>query len=105
DGLSVADQQMITGRIRALLLGQDPFDRELIWKWMWVANIPEHIGSVIDNTLWHPAGRGRETPVYKLMGGARVIVKACASTYPNIGVPQVDAEHAFPSKHKGYVAD
>jgi L-alanine-DL-glutamate epimerase-like enolase superfamily enzyme len=104
DGLNVVDQGTITGRIRDLIVGQDPFDRELIWKWMWVANIPEHIGSVIDNALWDLAGRAFETPVYKLMGGARDRVKAYASTYPNIGVPRVYAEHALACRDEGYVA-
>jgi len=104
DGLNVVDQQIILGRIRDLILGQDPFDRELIWKWLWVANIPEHIASVIDNVLWDLAGRAFETPVYKLMGGARDRAKAYASTYPNIGVPRVYAEHALACKAEGYVA-
>jgi L-alanine-DL-glutamate epimerase-like enolase superfamily enzyme len=104
DGLNVVDQAMITGRIRSLIVGQDPFDRELIWKWMWVANIPEHIASVIDNALWDLAGRVFGTPVYKLMGGARDKVKAYASTYPNIGLPRVYAEHALACKDDGYVA-
>ena len=32
-----------------LLVGQDPMDREMIWKWLWVANVQENIASVIDN--------------------------------------------------------
>ena len=104
DGLNVVDQQMIMGRIKSLLIGQDPFDRELIWKWMWVANFPEHVASVIDNALWDLAGRAFDTPIYKLMGGARDKVKAYASTYPNIGVPRVYAEHAVVCKDEGYLA-
>ena len=29
----------------------------MIWKWLWVANIPENVASVIDNALWDLAGR------------------------------------------------
>ncbi len=87
DGLNVVDAGVITGRIKALLVGQDPLDREMVWKWMWVANISENILSVIDMTLWDLAGRYHNTPVNKLMGGARNKVKAYASTYPNIGQP------------------
>ena len=60
----------------------------MIWKWLWVANFPENVASVIDNALWDLAGRFG-LPVYKLMGGARDKLKAYASTYPNIGVPRV----------------
>ena len=104
DGLNVVDQQVILGRIKDLIVGQDPLDRELIWKWLWVANIQENIASVIDNALWDLAGRAFETPVYKLMGGARDTAKAYASTYPNIGVPRVYAEHAIACRDEGYVA-
>src|SRR5690606_11231309 len=101
EGLNVVDQHMITTRIKDLLVGQDPLDREMIWKWMWVANIQENVASVIDNALWDLAGRHANLPVYKLMGGARDKVKAYASTYPNIGVPRVYAEHALACKNEG----
>jgi L-alanine-DL-glutamate epimerase-like enolase superfamily enzyme len=104
EGLNVVDQQLIRGRIRSLLVGQDPLDREMIWKWLWVANFPENVASVIDNALWDLAGQAFKTPVYKLMGGAREKVKAYASTYPNIGVPHVYAEHALACKKEGYIA-
>ena len=51
EGLNVVDQQMILWRLKDLLVGQDPLDREMIWKWLWVANIPENVASVIDNAL------------------------------------------------------
>ncbi len=104
EGLNASDQNLILSRIRDLLLGCDPFDREMVWKWLWVANIPEHVASVIDNALWDLAGRVLEKPVYKLMGGARDRVKAYASTYPNIGKPEVYAEHAIQCKNEGYPA-
>ena len=105
EGLNIVDQQMIRGRILPLLRGQDPFDREMVWKWLWVANIPENVASVIDNALWDLAGRAFNQPVYKLMGGAgREKVKAYASTYPNIGKPHVYAEHALACKNEGYQA-
>jgi L-alanine-DL-glutamate epimerase-like enolase superfamily enzyme len=104
EGLSPDDQRLLLGRIRDLLLGQDPFDRELIWKWLWVANIPENISSVVDMMLWDLAGRALEQPVYKLLGGARDRVKAYASTYPNLGDPKVYAEHALECKQQGYLA-
>ncbi len=104
EGLNSVDQALLLGRIRSLLIGQDPFDRELIWKWMWVANLSENVASVVDLMLWDLAGRAANLPVYKLMGGARDRVKAYASTYPNIGQPSVYAEHALACKKEGYLA-
>ena len=104
EGLNVVDQQMILTRVKKLIVGQDPLDRELIWKWMWVANYPENVQSVIDNALWDFAGQAFKTPVYKLMGGSRDKILAYASTYPNIGVPRVYAEHALACKAEGYKA-
>ncbi|WP_394155048.1 enolase C-terminal domain-like protein [Loktanella salsilacus] len=104
DGLNVVEQAMLTGRIKALLVGQDPLDREMIWKWLWVANIPEVVASTVDLALWDLAGRLFGQPVYKVMGGARDKVKAYASTYPNIGSPQVYADHARACQAQGYTA-
>ena len=104
EGLNIVDQQLLLGRIKPLLVGQDPLDREMIWKWMWVANISENVASVVDLMLWDLAGRAANLPVYKLMGGARDRVKAYASTYPNIGQPKVYAEHALQCKREGYLA-
>ena len=104
DGMTRDEQALIEGRVRNMLLGVDPFDRETIWKWMWVANLPEVASSVIDLALWDLAGRAFGQPVYKVMGGARDRVKAYASTYPNIGKPQVYADHALACKAEGYTA-
>jgi L-alanine-DL-glutamate epimerase-like enolase superfamily enzyme len=104
EGLKPDDREVLLGRIRSLIVGQDPLDRELIWKWMWVANIPEHIGSIVDLALWDLAGRAADLPAYKLLGGARDRVKAYASTYPNLGSPDVYAQHAVECKQNGYLA-
>jgi L-alanine-DL-glutamate epimerase-like enolase superfamily enzyme len=103
--LSLADIEMIHGRVRKLLVGQDPLDRELIWKWFWVAaNMPEIIGSVVDNALWDLAGRALNLPVHKLMGGAGRRVKAYASSHKNMGRPRDYADHAMACKRQGYLA-
>lgn len=104
EGLNNVDQNLILGRIRDLLIGQNPLDREMIWQWLLVAWFPENVASVIDNALWDLAGRMTNLPVYKLIGGARDKVKAYASTYPNIGKPKVYAEHALACKKEGYIA-
>ena len=101
-GLTQDDVGMLHGRIRNILLDVDPFDREAIWHWLWVANIPEHILSVVDCTLWDLQARYFEVPVHKLLGGARSKVKAYGSTYPNLGAPDVYAAHAKECQAQGY---
>ena len=76
------------GRVKPLLVGQDPFDREKFWHWMWVAKVPENILSTIDLALWDLQARGFGVPVHKLLGGCRDRVKAYASTFPNMGTPE-----------------
>jgi len=104
EGLTVTDAEMIQTRMRNLLVGQDPLDREMIWKWMWVANIQENVASVIDNCLWDLGGKHAGVAVHKLMGGARDRIKAYASTYPNIGQPKAYADHALACIKEGYQA-
>ena len=104
DGLDVVNQAIIEGRIKPMLVGQDPFDRELFWHWMWVAKIPENIMGVIDMALWDLAGTYANLPVHKLLGGYRTKVKAYASTYPNMGSVQNYAEHAIACRDRGYQA-
>ncbi len=103
-GLNPVDQSLVLGKIRDLLLGHDPFDREMFWKWMWVANFPENVASAVDNALWDLAGQATGQPVYKLLGGARDKVKAYASSFLNLGPPQVYADYALQCKNEGYLA-
>ena len=65
EGLNVVDQQLIRRPHPDLLVGQDPLDREMIWKWMWVANIPENV-----------AQRHRQ----RALGPRRPGVRDCRST-------------------------
>jgi L-alanine-DL-glutamate epimerase-like enolase superfamily enzyme len=69
---------------------------------MWVANIEENLISVLDMALWDLQARLFEVPLYKLLGGCREKVKAYASTYPNLGSPEVYAQHAVDCKNLGY---
>lgn len=104
-GLTTGEVELVERRVKKLLLGLDPLNRELIWKYLWVAaNIPENIASVIDNALWDLAGKHANLPVYKLMGGARDRVKAYASSHKNMGQPRDYAEHAKACKEQGYPA-
>ncbi len=104
EGLHEHSRQVILGRVKPMLVGQDPLDREKIWKWLWVMNAPEHVTGAIDMALWDLAGRQAGLPVHKLLGGARDKIKAYASTYPNMGPPENYAEHALACKREGYTA-
>ena len=102
DGMPAEERAAMEGRLRSMILGQDPFDRERFWHWMWVANIPENLLSVLDMTLWDLQARAYGVPVYKLLGGCRDKIKAYASTFPNMGMPEEYAQHAVDCKAKGY---
>lgn len=104
DGLARATQAYITNRVKPMLVGEDPFDREKFWQWLYAAKTPENVMGVIDMALWDLAGRVTDLPVYKLLGGCRDTVKAYASTYPNMGSPENYAEHALACKRQGYQA-
>ncbi|GAA4993075.1 enolase C-terminal domain-like protein [Actinopolymorpha pittospori] len=104
DGLAQPARDHIEHRVKPMLVGENPFDRERFWHWMWGAKTPENVMSVIDMALWDLAGRVAGQPVYKLMGGCRDRVKAYASTYPNLGSPQVYAAHAAECVRQGYPA-
>ncbi len=102
DGLLADERAALRGRIKNLLVGQDPFDRERFWHWMWVANLPENLISVVDMALWDLQARYFGVPLYKLLGGCRDKVKAYASTYPNMGSVENYAQHALDCKAQGY---
>jgi L-alanine-DL-glutamate epimerase-like enolase superfamily enzyme len=104
DGLDAVSRAYIEQRIRPMLIGQNPFDRELFWHWMWVSKTPENIMGVIDMALWDLAGQATGLPASKLLGGYRDKVKAYASTYPNMGSVQNYAEHAVACRDRGYQA-
>jgi L-alanine-DL-glutamate epimerase-like enolase superfamily enzyme len=102
DGLLSGQRAVLEGRIRSLILGQDPFDRERFWHWLWVANVDENLISVLDMALWDLQARAFGLPLYKLLGGCRDRVKAYASTFPNMGTPDDYARHAAACKAQGY---
>lgn len=104
DGLAPAGREILLNRIKPMLLGQDPLDRERFWQLLWAAKTPENLWSVVDMALWDLLGRVTNLPVYKLLGGCRDRVRAYGSTYPNMGPPEVYAEHALACKRQGYTA-
>jgi len=104
DGLVPATRDFLETRIKSMLVGLDPFDREKVWQWLWAAKTPENVIGVVDMALWDLLGRATGLPVYKLLGGCRDRVPAYASTYPNMGMPEDYAKHALECKQQGYRA-
>ena len=102
DGMTADQIAVLQDRIKPLVLGQDPFDRERFWHWMWVSNIEENILSVLDMALWDLQARAFTVPLYKLLGGCRDKAKAYASTFPNMGPPEEYASHAAACQAEGY---
>ena len=68
DGLDVVNRAYIEERIRPLLIGQNPFDREKFWHWMWAAKTPENIMGVVDMALWDLAGQVAGLPGFQAAG-------------------------------------
>ena len=95
--------------VKDLLIGENPLDREKIWNWMYQAftfnpGASEPLIGVIDAALWDLFGRMIELPIHKILGGARDKITAYASTFPQLGGPEVYAQHALDCKAKGYKA-
>ena len=69
-------QAMIDEQFSTLLVGQDPFNIELIWEMLFRASIPFgrrgaaiEVISAIDIALWDLVGKAVGKPVYQLIGG------------------------------------
>jgi len=101
EGLPEHARSFILNRVKPMLVGQDPLDREKFWKWLWVMNAPEHVTGVVDMALWDLAGRQAGQPVHKLLGGARDKIKAYASTYPNMARQRTTPSTPWPASATG----
>ena len=97
------------GPIKQMLVGENPLNREKLWHWMdqmstFGHSLTEHQLGVVDCALWDLAGQKAGLPVYQLLGGTRETVEAYASTFPNLGGPEVYAELARDCVARGYKA-
>jgi L-alanine-DL-glutamate epimerase-like enolase superfamily enzyme len=101
DGFAPGDRALTSRFLGPLLVGIDPLDREQIWQQLWAAKLPENVCSVIDLALWGLAGRVADLPVDKLLGGAPDKVKAYASSFNNLGLPDAYANHAVACRAEG----
>jgi len=98
------------GLLKALLLGKDPLDREVLWETMYHSNRGRghYTGFMLDAmagvdiALWDIAGKALGQPIHKLLGGAfrdRVLL------YGGIGAgatPEAAAEEAKRAVEEGY---
>src|SRR5688500_20341387 len=107
-GYMMGGSTAVTERIvKPLLLGENPLDREKLWHWMdqmvtFGHQLSEQDMGVVDCALWDLMGRLTGLPVHKLLGGARDRVKAYASTAPNLGGPEIYADHVRDCQQQGY---
>lgn len=91
--------------IAPMLIGVDPFDRELIWQKLWYAQRFFYTGrglvDTIDNMLWDFASRHAGLPVYKLLGAYRDSIPA----YGLIGGATIEehVDHALRVQAQGFV--
>ncbi|MEV6608528.1 enolase C-terminal domain-like protein [Kutzneria sp. NPDC051319] len=86
-------EPVLSGHIRPVLLGRDPWCREEIWQTLARRQRGAHGGltdralGYVDQALWDLLGRRVGLPVWKLLGGARDRVPAYASTMCGDEIP------------------
>ena len=64
------------------LIGQDPLEREALWRSLWSRVFPLAPGAlaVVDIALWDLLGKASNLPIYQLLGGSRQRIPSYAST-------------------------
>ena len=81
-----ADAGIIESVVKPAIVGEDPYDREKIWRdlnhrqRLNMGTMSDKVLRSVDLALWDLAGRAVGLPVYKLLGGYRDKVPAYAST-------------------------
>jgi len=115
-GYCFGGTQAMVEAAKAVLAGQDPWDRERIWQTLRRHQrlAPQALAdrniAVIDQALWDLAGRQTGLPVSKLLGRYRTTVKAYGSTMcgddlpGGLGTPEAYADFAQALTEEGYTA-
>jgi len=89
DGLALTNRgiivtDLVERRLRAELIGQDPLQREWLWRRVWeldrIEEFPIYALGLVDLALWDLAAKAVGLPVHQLMGGYRTSISAYAST-------------------------
>jgi len=102
---------VITGSLKPLLLGEDPFQVEKFWDQMYRLMVHGRKGetmmaiSAVDCALWDLKGKALKQPVYKLLGGpTRDRVRAYASALGYSLKPEAVADRCLSLVEQGYTA-
>ncbi|MHA6761876.1 enolase C-terminal domain-like protein [Streptacidiphilus sp. PAMC 29251] len=83
-GMGPTVTDLVDRVLRAELIGQDPYQREYLWRRMWevdrIEELPLPVLGLVDNALWDLAGRASGLPTWQVLGGFREKIPAYAST-------------------------
>jgi L-alanine-DL-glutamate epimerase-like enolase superfamily enzyme len=75
---------LIRRRLRDLLIGRDPLQKELLWHEVWeldrIEEFPMYALGTVDVALWDITAKAAGLPLYQLLGGYRDKIEAYAST-------------------------
>jgi L-alanine-DL-glutamate epimerase-like enolase superfamily enzyme len=75
---------LLRRRLREVLVGRDPMDKERLWHEVWeidrIEELPIYVLGAVDIALWDLCGKVAGVPVRKLLGGYRDAIPAYAST-------------------------
>ncbi|MDP2950399.1 MAG: mandelate racemase/muconate lactonizing enzyme family protein [Chloroflexota bacterium] len=80
-------RHVIEGRLKDLLVGEDPLRTDYLWQKMYMGGWRkpvakgDHIGamSAVDNALWDLRGKALGQPVWRMVGGAQSRVRSYAA--------------------------
>jgi len=99
------DAASLIRHLKPLLMGQDPLDRERLYKLIWRRRRVSTIRAVgaVDVALWDIAGKVAGLPVYKLLGGFRDKIPVYCSS-DHMPSPAAYAEEALKFKEMGWHA-
>jgi L-rhamnonate dehydratase len=91
-GGGFASCSLITQHFGRFLIGQDPFNIEMIWDQMYRSSMPYGLGGItamaisgVDLALWDLMGRALGQPVYRLIGGkTKETIPCYVTTHPDL---------------------
>ncbi len=83
---------IIAQHFSRFIIGQDPFNIEMIWDQMYRSTMPYGLGGVtamamsgVDLALWDLMGKALQQPVYRLLGGeTKATIPCYVTTHPDL---------------------
>jgi L-alanine-DL-glutamate epimerase-like enolase superfamily enzyme len=99
------DAQSLVDTLKPILVGQDPLDREKIYRAMWKRNRNTTLRAIgaVDVALWDLAGVAASLPIHRLIGTYRKEVHAYASSAV-LPSPEAYVDDALAQKQQGWGA-